>query len=149
VNGNVDRALSKGKGRSAVAAIFHSVDEQYLGASALVINGVLDPSTIETIACKEALCLARDAGFRSMITASDYAGVVQGIHEGSLGETNAMILKEIRNMKVAWDKVVFKFEGKEDNGDSHSIARLSLDLAPGRHVWFLEPPGFVNFSITD
>lgn len=140
--------LSEGKGRSAAAAIYCSVDGQYLGASALVINGILDPATIGTITCKDALCLARDAGFRSMIIASDCDGVVRGIHEGSLGE-NAMIVREIRDMKVALDKVVFKFEGREANGDAHSIARLSLDLAPGRHVWFLEPPGFVKFSITD
>ena len=47
-----------------------------------------------------------------MIIASDCAGVVQGIHEGSPGETNAMILKEIRDMKLALDKVVFEFEGR-------------------------------------
>jgi hypothetical protein len=62
VKGNVDGALSERNGRSVLAAIFRSGDGHYLGASPLVISGVLDLATIETIACREALCLASKFG---------------------------------------------------------------------------------------
>lgn len=50
--GNVDGALSKERRRRAAAAIFRSEEgRQFLGASALVINGAMEPPTIQAIAC--------------------------------------------------------------------------------------------------
>ena len=82
--GNVDGAISEMHRRSAVAAIFRSDDGKFLGASVLVMAGILDPGTAEAIASREALCLAHDVRPNSMTIASDCAGVVQSIEEGTL-----------------------------------------------------------------
>lgn len=55
-----------------------------------------------------------------------------------------MIIREIIDMKYAMGRVVSKFEGRISNGDANSIAWNSLDLVPRRHVWPLEPPGYVK-----
>ena len=56
-----------------------------------------------------------------MPIATDSSGVVRGIHEVSLCE-NAIVVREIRDMAVALDKVVYTLEGTKYNEDAHSIA---------------------------
>jgi hypothetical protein len=43
----------------------------FLGASAQVIHGMSDPDTLEAIACREALALARDLALNHIHVASD------------------------------------------------------------------------------
>jgi hypothetical protein len=40
---------------------------KFLSASATTINGISDPTTIEAMACAEALCMAQDLGLSRMI----------------------------------------------------------------------------------
>jgi hypothetical protein len=147
MKGNVDAAISVQKNVCAAAAIFRNEDGQFMGASALVMEGILDPACAEAIACREALCLAQDQGVSSVLIASDCLGVIQSILEGSLGE-NAMIIKEIADIRRSIPGAAFKHELRESNVDAHNLAKNSLDLIPGRHVWLLEPPGCVNRTIT-
>ena len=35
---------------------------------------------------------------------------------------------------------VFAHEGRSTNVDAHNLARSSIFLDVGRHVWFLDPP---------
>lgn len=146
VKGNVDGAISVTKGRGAAAAIFRSGTGTFLGASVLVCQGMIDPASIEAIACREALCLARDLNIQKGIVASDSSEVVRAIREGSKG-LHAMVIKEIQNLVHSVGDFMFSHERREDNVDAHNIARTSLDLEPGRHVWLLEPPGYVRTSI--
>ena len=76
------------------------------------------------IACREALCLAKDACFNFMTIASDCSGVVRSIQEVSLGE-NIMIIREVTDMQDSMTRVVFKFEGRS-SGHAHSIASNRL-----------------------
>ena len=43
-----------------VAAVARHVVGKFLGASAVVMKGLLEPNTVEAIACKEGLALASD-----------------------------------------------------------------------------------------
>ena len=143
--GNVDDAPSEEKRKSAVAVTFRSKEGQLLGASALIINGVMETPTMAAISCREAICLAKDIDLNSMTIASYCSGVVRSILDGSLGE-NGMIIREVRDLKLSFSKLIFKFESRVSNGDAHNLTKFSLHLAP---VWFLEPPGFVKLSIID
>jgi hypothetical protein len=42
----------------AVAVVCRSREGEYLGASALVVQGIADPGILEALACREALALA-------------------------------------------------------------------------------------------
>lgn len=146
IKGNVDAAISADKKWSAAAAIFRSESGEFMGASALVMHGVHDPACAEAIACREALCLAQDQGATSVLIASDCQGVIRSIEEGSRGE-NAMIIKEISDLRRTVPGAVFKHEFRDSNVDAHSLAKYSLSLSPGRHVWLLEPPDCVSRTI--
>ena len=51
----------------------------YLGSSAFGVRGLIEPSTLEAIACREGLSLAEDLGLQNMVIASDCQEVVKHI----------------------------------------------------------------------
>jgi hypothetical protein len=59
---NVDATIFKTRvaGAGAVAAICRDDRDQFLGASARIIEGISDPTTLEAYACYEGLALAAD-----------------------------------------------------------------------------------------
>lgn len=42
--------------KSAATAIFQGEDGRFIGGSVLVMDGILEPGTVEAIACREELC---------------------------------------------------------------------------------------------
>jgi hypothetical protein len=59
---NVDATIFKTRvtGAGTVAAICRDDRDQFLGASARIIEGISDPTTLEAYACYEGLALAAD-----------------------------------------------------------------------------------------
>ena len=55
----MDGGVSGRRGGSATA-VCRDAEGNFLGSSALVIEGVIDPATLEAIACREALALVED-----------------------------------------------------------------------------------------
>lgn len=146
VKGNCDGAISKENKRSAAATIYRSEEGLFMGASVMVNDGVLDPECVEAMACREALLLRQDLNLRAAVVASDCANVVRSVEEGSRG-MSSMVIEEIRRMKMTAGEVSFRYERREANFDAHHIVRKSLELVPGRYVWFLEPPDYVHLQI--
>ena len=48
------------------------------------------------------------------------------------------IVREI-NVRRSFTRADFVFEGRKSNVDAHILARSSINLSIGRHMWFLEP----------
>lgn len=46
-----------------------------------------------------------------------------------------MLIAEIRKLLATNSDISFNYECRESNADAHNIAKNSLDLVPGRHVW--------------
>jgi hypothetical protein len=57
---NVDAAVRKQGRIGALAAVCRSDDGLFLGASTIVLRGIVDPTILEALACREALALALD-----------------------------------------------------------------------------------------
>jgi hypothetical protein len=57
---NVDVALAKSSGSVVAAAVARDFTGCFVGASTVVMEGSLEPETMEAIACKEGLALASD-----------------------------------------------------------------------------------------
>jgi hypothetical protein len=55
---NVDTSVAKEGVGGAVAAVCRSKEGTFLGAASLTIQGINDPSSLEAIACREALVFA-------------------------------------------------------------------------------------------
>ena len=64
------------------AAVCRDEQGNFLESSALVIHGIHAPTTLESIACKEALSLGKDLLLHNFVVASDSKQVVGDIHNG-------------------------------------------------------------------
>ena len=112
---------------------------KFLGASAMVMEGLLEPNTVETIACKKGLALARDLVLRDFRLSCDNAEVIRSIREGTMG-SYGHIVQEIRARSREFNFVDFVHEGRQSNFDAHVLARSSVYDELGRYVWFVSPP---------
>ena len=82
---NVDVALAKNSGIVVATAVARDFAGRFLGASVVVMEGSLEPETVEAISCKEGLALASDLLLQDFRVACDNAGVVASIREGIMG----------------------------------------------------------------
>jgi ribonuclease HI len=80
---NVDGGLSRNGARGAAAAICRDKRGQFVGASVVVFDGLVDPATLEAQACNEAMSLAIDLHLDSVCVASDCVEVVANIETGA------------------------------------------------------------------
>ena len=106
--------------------------DNYMGSSALVLEGSFDPATLEAVACREALSLAEDLHVRKFFVSSNCKQVVQGINMRSQGRFGA-ILSEI-NLKATEFQCIFSFESRVVNYEAHSLAKFSKSWS-SRLVW--------------
>jgi ribonuclease HI len=136
---NVDAAVGKGSGRGSVAAIARSAEGEYMGASAVVLNGKTEPETLEALACREAVALAYDIGARRVHVASDCLSVVRSIKEGTLG-VYAQVISEIKVAMETFDMLSFVHERRASNKEAHNLARSVVLDDPGRRLWLVRPP---------
>lgn len=74
---NTDTAIARAKCNGAVAAICRGDQGDFIAASVMVIPNIIDPETMEGMACLEALALAEDCGVRRMTVASDCLNVIK------------------------------------------------------------------------
>jgi hypothetical protein len=119
---NVDAALAKSSGSVVAAAVARDFTRRFLGSSAVVMEGSLEPETIEAIACKEGLALASDLLLKDFRLACDNAGVVVSIHEGSMG-SYGHVVQETRARSSEFRFIEFVHEGRQSNVDAHNLAR--------------------------
>ena len=63
---NVDAAIFKNSSKASATAVARDEDGNFLGASALDLEGYVDPETTEVVACREGLALASDLGLQTL-----------------------------------------------------------------------------------
>lgn len=76
---NVDGAAAMSSNMSAVGVVCRSAAGLFLGASAVVFQGVTEPTTLEAYACREALALAKDLVMNKVRIASDCLRVINNL----------------------------------------------------------------------
>ena len=109
-----------------------------MGASALVLRGIVDPEVMESIACREGMSLASDLRADNFRLASDCLNVVKSIQQDDL-RIYEQVIREINARKAAFRSLEFVYEHRDSNTDVHRIARSSIHAELERHVWFLNP----------
>ena len=129
---HVDAALRTYRGGSVVA-ICRDINGDFMGSSALVVLGEWEPATLEAIACWGAIALAEDLNTQRFVVASDCKQVIGDITKGYKGSYGSVI-SEIRTRSSQF-LCNFSFESRQVNFEAHKLARFSLSLAQGRHVW--------------
>jgi hypothetical protein len=117
-----------------------------MGSSAVVFKGVSDPPTLEALACREALALAKDVDLNRLVIASDCKQVVSDIAAGTGGQY-AAIVQEINIQRLDFQDVSYTFEGRNSNKEAHSLARFALSLDHGRYLWLLQPHDIMSIPV--
>ena len=146
---NVDAAVSKNSKMASVAVVAKDETGLFLGASAVVSQGITDPETMEVLTFREGLALAHDLVLHRVRLASDCANAVRSIGQTTWG-VYGQIIKEIREDAAAFQEMEFVHERRESNHDAHVLARSSLSSPIGRQIWFFDLPyGVCNsYSMT-
>jgi hypothetical protein len=136
---NVDAALSKNTRRATVVAIARDGEGTFLDASALVLDGLSEAEVAEALACHEGLALADDLGLQTVRVAMDCANAARSIQGAGFGSYGPIILEIMRRME-SFARVDFVHERRQTNFDAHQLAKSSVSLDFGRHVWLISPP---------
>jgi hypothetical protein len=142
---NVDAVVSKIGNKGAALAFCRDSGGNYLGSSAVIFSGIIDPTVLETLACREALTLAGDLVQSRVLVASNCKPVVEDIMEGTMGRYGA-IVSEIRVRAAQMNECKFVFEGRASNFEAHNLARFMLSFGVGGYVW-LGTPHDVNIPV--
>jgi hypothetical protein len=101
----------------------------FLGASVVVFPGSTEAETLEALACREAVSLAKD--IRRVRVASDCSNVISSLVNGSMG-VYAYIVKEIQDSTSDFEDLEIVHERRVSNKETHSLARGSVLLEQGR-----------------
>ena len=104
----VDGAVNRANEEGAYSAVCREYNGNYLGSLVIKCAGLTDPTTLEALACREALALAQDLSLSHVVVASDNKGVVQDINLG-IGGMYATIVKENRDTVELFQQCTFIF----------------------------------------
>jgi hypothetical protein len=136
---NVDAAVGKNSGCGTVAAVARSDGGAFLGASTRIFPGRTEAETLEALACREEIALAKDIDARRVRIAIDCKNVIKIIAEGTMG-VYAHIVWEIRGTRSEFVELEFSHESHRSNKEAHSLARSLVYESQGRTIWPLNPP---------
>ena len=109
----------------------------------MVFDGLNDPGTLESHACREALSLAVDLNIRHLQVISDCKEVIEDIRCRTLG-TYAPVVKEIIVRAASFDECSFSHEFRNSNFEAHKLAKFATLLDLGHHLWLATPHDLVN-----
>jgi ribonuclease HI len=129
----MDAMVGKGESRGAVAAVARSATRQYLGASAIVFPGKSVPETLEALACREGLALARDIHACKVRVASDCKMVIQNLQSRFLGDY-AVVVRELQDSRRESEHLSSCHEKMIHNREAHNLARSVVLDGHGRQV---------------
>ena len=135
---NVDAAVSMQGECAATGVVCRDHNGRFLGASALKLEFITEPSTLEAIAVREGQALAEDLYENKIQIATDCKRVVDDDKKNSAAGYGAIVHEIIlRANSFISCKVVHEF--RSSNFEAHNLAR-----GFGRHVW-LGQPGDLDF----
>jgi ribonuclease HI len=103
------------------------------------MQGVVDPTVLEAMACREALALAADLQLTRIKVACDCLEIIKSMEGNYLGKFS-VILQEIRRRAGDFASVLFVHERRSSNLEAHGLARSSAYREHGRHMWLLDSP---------
>ena len=78
----VDGAVAKCQNKGAYGAICRDENGHFMGASSMTREGITDSEVLETLACSEALCLAKDLNVQKIQIVTDCLNVTKEILGG-------------------------------------------------------------------
>ena len=120
----------------------------FLGASVVMMLGIIEPEIMEALALREGMALAKDLSLRRVCMASDCANAGRSMKGPTMG-VYVQIIKELKEEAATFQLMEIVHEKRGANRDAHSLARSTLFMEVGRYVWFFDPPDGVCISFVN
>lgn len=130
---NVDGGMSRAGDRGAASAVCRDDTGNFLGALAVVIDGLTDPASLEALACSEALSLAFDLNCSHVQVATDCMEVLKNIREKNPCSYGA-IVKEFITKQERFTSAPLSYESRSSNVEAHNLVKAASSLGAGRYA---------------
>jgi ribonuclease HI len=91
----MDATVSKNTDSGAVAAVARDDRGRFMGASTLIYLGRSDAETLEALACREGIALARDISARQVLLASDCLNVVCSLLQDPAEDMLMLLMRNV------------------------------------------------------
>lgn len=127
--------MARSANAGAYGAVCRDSSGLYMGSSAIKCSD----ATLEALACREAMALAKDLSLGNIVVASNWKEVIQDI-KSFFGGKHASFIREIIKAAAEFQSCSFIFEERETNIEAHGLAKFALNLSIGRHLWLGQPP---------
>jgi ribonuclease HI len=130
--------LTKTAAAGAVAAVARSDAGEFLGASAVLVEGITEPETLEALAVREGINLAQDLQLTKIKIATDCISVAQAMKENNISKYYH-IIQEVKIGAAGFAEAIVVHENRRSNKEPHELARLVSSMPGGRYVWLVDP----------
>lgn len=142
---NVDAVVGRHGDMGSCAVVYRNHSGVYGGAYLLIMHDMIQPEILEAIVVREALCLAHDLNHIHIATYCLI--VVNNLENSHLGRSNP-IIQDIKEMMTEFDEVHIMHEKREHKWEARDLAKFSVTLDSGRHLWLLNPPDFMYLPLS-
>lgn len=122
---HVDAAVLRQDTRGALATICRSHEGIFVGASAMVIQGMNDPEILEGLALREAFSLAGDLNIKKVQVVTDCKSLVNNLNIDYRGPSS-VIIRDIKTSMWSFEDAKVEHEMRESNEEAHSLAKAAL-----------------------
>lgn len=151
---NVDAVVGRhGDGGSCVF-VCRDQNGVYIGASASVLRDMVQPEILEAITVWEAFALASDLHLAHIHIASDCATLVNNLKAAkteSAQNLNSLcavqLFQDIKKVMIEFEEAPILHENREHIWEASDLARFSVTIDVGRHLWLLNPPKIIEIEI--
>ena len=137
---NFDGVLFKETDFAGLGVIIGNDLGQVMAVSAQVIPLPTSVETVEVLAARNAICLARELQLHKVIIEGDSEVVIKALNSSSASSTSfGHIICDIKITSAAFSEIKFCHTRRQGNLVAHSIARRACNFSPFI-VWMEDVP---------
>ena len=137
---NFDGALFKESDSAGLGVIIRNDLGQVMAASAQTIPLPTSVETVEVLAARNAICLARELQFNKIIIEGDSEVVIKTLNRSSASSTSfGHLIRDIKCAAAAFSEIKFCHTRRQGNKVAHAIARSACNFSPFI-VWMEDVP---------
>ena len=137
---NFDGATFPSKNLAGLGAIICNDKGLVMAAFSQPIPLSTSVETVEVLAARSAVCLARDLNLGQVIFEGDAEVIIKAINSGGFSSSSfGHIIRDIKHLSMAFNKVSFSHTRRLGNKVAHGLARMACNFSSFQ-VWTEDVP---------
>ncbi|GMI85638.1 hypothetical protein like AT4G29090 [Hibiscus trionum] len=140
VKTNFDASYQSDTWIMSIGIIIRNDNGLIMGAGAYLNMKAVNPEMAEALACRQALRLTRELGFRRAVVEGDSLQIINKLLDGSFDRSSSSsIIHEIKILQGSFDYLSFKHTPRDFNLSAHLLAREGRYFVTPR-IWIEKAP---------